>query len=95
MTSQKRKAPDIIEDNDPNQVNELKRVRPPRNWKEEWKNSGAKQTLESHLQTGSLSLHGRGEQGMAAKEAWETIYSKRSEFVGMEYDFFRKKLGAL
>ena len=94
MTSQKRKA-DIITDNDPNQVNESKRVRPLQNWKEEWKNSGAKQTLEFHLQTGSLSLHGRGEQGMAAREAWETIYRERPEFVGMEYDFFRKKLGAL
>lgn len=95
MTSQKRKAPDITEDNEPHRVNESKRARPPRDWKKEWKDSGAKQTLEYHLQTGSLSLCGRGEQGMPAKEAWETIYSKRPEFVGMKYAYFQKQLGAL
>ena len=32
---------------------------------------------------------------MPAKEAWESIYCKRGEFVGMEYNFFRKQLASL
>ena len=96
MTTQKRKA-DTIEDisSDTIEDSSSKKPRPVLNWKEEWKNSGAKQTLEYHLQTGSLPLEGRGERGMPAKEAWESIYCKRGEFVGMEYNFFRKQLASL